>query len=115
MGAEVPIGAFPVALVTHVFGQMQHDRHRQAMVLAGAVPPGAPSLFLHVGGIDNGQPASRKAFGGDEMQQVKGIGGGRLIVLVITNQTSAEVGREHFRGLRASAPAWICRSQRGRS
>ena len=57
-----------------------------------------PRLGLHVGGVHDGQPPGSQSLGSDEVQHLEGIVGGGLVVLVVTDQPPAFVGRQRFGG-----------------
>lgn len=92
MPAKRTVGACPVPLVADRFGQVENDGHRQAVILTGQRDQRFACLGLHVGGIDNGQPACRQPLGGDEVQHLKGVVRRRLLVLVVANESAAVVG-----------------------
>ena len=53
-------------------------------------------LGLHVGRVDDGEPAAREPLAGDVVQHLEGVVGRGLVVLVVGDQAAAEVGREHL-------------------
>ena len=55
-------------------------------------------VALHVGRVDDGQPAGGEPLAGDVVQHVEGVGGRRLVVLVVGDQAAAEVAGEHLGG-----------------
>ena len=77
-------------------GQVEHDRDRQHVVLAGQRDQRLAGLGLHVGGVDDGQPPARQPLAGDEVQHLERVVGRGLVVLVVGDQAAAEVGREHL-------------------
>ena len=86
------------------------------MKLASESDQGFTCFRLHVRGVDDRQrpPASR--FARDEVQHLKRIFGGGLVVFVVGDQAPAEVGRKNFGGLEMlPARSWTSRSRRGRS
>jgi hypothetical protein len=48
---------------------------------------------LHVGRIDHGHPSRHEALARDEVQDLEGVVGRRLVVLVVGDQATADVGR----------------------
>ena len=61
--AEVPVLAAGVALRAELLRQVQDDRHRQHVVRAGQHDELAAGFGLHVGRVDDGEPAARPAAG----------------------------------------------------
>ena len=59
--AEVPVRAGFVAVGAQLFRQVEHDRHRQHVVLAGQQDERPAGLGLGVGGVDNGAAGPRPA------------------------------------------------------
>ena len=55
-------------------------------------------LGLHVGGVHDGQPPGSQPLGRDEVQHLKGVVGGGLIVLVVADQPAALVGGKRLGG-----------------
>ena len=53
--AEVPVRAVFVPLGAELLRQVQHDRHRQHVVLAGQQDELAAGFGLHVGRVDDGE------------------------------------------------------------
>ena len=96
VGTELAVIPTPVPLVADGFRQVEHDGDGQAVILACLFDQGPARFGLNVRGINNRQSSSCQAFGGDIMQHIERIVCRRLTVLVITHQTSAVVGREHF-------------------
>jgi hypothetical protein len=54
------------------------------------------SLRLHVRRIDDRKPPSCEPFSHDLVEEIEGVAGRRLIVLVIRNERPAEVRRDDF-------------------
>ena len=80
-------------------GRFEDDRHRQGSGTAGPARPGAcPGFGLDVGGVDDRQPAQRQPLGGDEPEDLEGVLGDGLVVLVVAHHPPAGVRREDFRG-----------------
>ena len=57
---------------------------------------GLRASSLHVRGVDHDQLASRQPFGSDEIQNLKRVVRGRLAVLIVGHQTTAEVRRKNL-------------------
>ena len=95
---EVTVGACGVPFVVDALRQIENDRGRQHVVLAGQGDQALAILGTHVGGVDDGQPTRRQALGRNEVQDVERVLGDGLVVLVVAHQASAEVGRDDLRG-----------------
>ena len=94
--AEVPVRAAGVPLRAELLRQVEHDRGRQHVVLAGQHDQLAAGFGLHVGGVDDGEPAGFEALAGDELEHLeRGLRGG-LVVLVVGDQAAAEVRGDHL-------------------
>src|SRR5262249_10383131 len=78
--------------------QIQHQRHRDHVILARQCDQRLACLHLHVGSVDDGQLSGRKPFRSDKVQDLESFFGCSLVVLVIRHQGAAEVGRKHFSG-----------------
>ena len=94
--AEVPVGPRGVARLAHRRGQVEDDRDRQHVVLAGERDQRRPGLRLHARRVDDGQPPGREPLARDVVQHVERVHGGRLVVLVVGDQAAAEVGGDHL-------------------
>ncbi len=94
--AEVPVRPAGVPLRTELFRQVEHDRGRQHVVLAGQHDQLAAGFGLHVGGVDDGQAAGLEALAGDELQHLERGRRGGLVVLVVGDQAAAEVRGDHL-------------------
>ncbi len=90
--AEVAVGTGGVARQADLFGQVEHDRHGQHVMLASERDERPARLRLHARGVDDGQTARGQPLAGDEVEHIEGIGGGRLVILIVAHQTTAEVG-----------------------
>ena len=93
------VGALGVALLGHGLGHVEHDGHRQAVVLPGQRHESFAVFGAHVGGIHHGEAAALEALGHPVVQQLEGIVGGIQAVFVVRNQAPAHVGRHDFGGL----------------
>ena len=96
--SKAPVRARFVPLAADLLGQIEDDRHWQAMVLSRQLHQGPACIGLHVGGVDDGQSPRRKAFGRDELQHLKGGSRGGLVVLIVRHQPAAEIGGDHLGG-----------------
>jgi hypothetical protein len=92
MRTEIAVRPFFVAFLANPLGQVEHDRDRQAVILARKGHEGLPRLGLHIGCIDNSELTRRKTLRTDEVQQFERIVGRGLAVFVVANQPTAEVG-----------------------
>ncbi len=88
---EVTVGPAHVAFPRRRLGDVQDDRDREHVVLAGQPDELGPRLLLHVGGVDHGEPARGQPLAGDIAEYVERRPGGGLVVLVIGHQPAAEV------------------------
>ncbi len=98
-GQPGAVGARRVALRADLFGHVEDDGHRQHVVLAGQPHELLAALRLDARGVDHGEPAGREPLARDVVQDVEGVPAGALVVLVVTDQTAAEVGRDDLGGL----------------
>ena len=96
--AEGPVGAEAVAFDRHLDSHVEHDRHRQHVVVAGQLDQRLPGRAGDAGGVHHGQQAAVEPLAGDVVQHLEGVGGSRLVVLVTADQGAAEVGAEHLVG-----------------
>ena len=83
-----------VPLLADPLGQVEHDGHRQAVVLPGQLDERLAGLGLDVGGIDHREPPQGQPLAGDEVEHLEGLVRDRLIVLVVADHPPAGVGRE---------------------
>ena len=72
-----------VALLTDPLGQVEHDRHRQAVVLPGQFHQRLAGLGLDVGGVNHREPPQGQPLPGDEPEHLEGVVRDRLVVLVV--------------------------------
>src|SRR5205085_5494958 len=87
---EGALGTLAVALLTELLRQVEHDGHRQTVILTRQRHERLARLCLHIRGIHDRAAPSRQALGGNEAQDLKGVPGGRLVVFIITDQTAAD-------------------------
>ena len=92
MRSKVAVYAAFVPIPTDVLAEVEHDRDRQAMILACQRHQGPPRLLLHVGGVHHRQTGGRQTFRRDKAQHFKCVVGRRLVVLVVRYKAAAEVG-----------------------
>lgn len=98
MGAEGPVRMRPVALLAYRLWNIQHDRHRQRVEAPRQLHCLLAVLRAQVGRVDHGQPPGREALGGDVVEHVERVGGGRLVGLVVGHQAAAAVGGQDLGG-----------------
>ena len=101
--AEVPVRAAGVALRAELLRQVQDDRHRQHVVRAGQHDELAAGFGLHVGRVDDGEAAAGQPLARDVVQQLERGRRGGLVVLVVGDQTAAEVRGDHLGRLEVRA------------
>ena len=89
---EVAVYAIGVAGDAHAVGHVEHDGHRQHVVLAGQGHELLAGLGLDVRGVDDGQSTGLQPKADDVAQQLERRRGRRLVVLVVGHETAAEVG-----------------------
>ncbi len=88
------LGPLPGQRLRHV----QHDRHRQYVVLARHLHQGGAGVRLQVGGVHDRQPARAQPLARDVVQHVEGLRRRGLVVLVVGDHRPERVGGEHLRG-----------------
>jgi hypothetical protein len=93
---ELPILARSVAVSAHPLGDVEDDGHGEDMVFLGQGDETPSGLYLDVGGVDHGEAAGIEPLPGDEPQHVEGGVGCGLVVLVVTDESSTEVGGQHL-------------------
>ena len=101
--AEVPVRAALVPFRAELLGQVEHDRGRQHVVLAGEEDEVAAGFGLDVGGVDDGEAAGFEPLAGDKAEQLERGRGGGLVVLVVGDQAAAEVRGDHLGRLEVRA------------
>ena len=87
-----------IAVGANPFGHVEDDGHGKHVVLLGQFQEPAPSFGLDIGGVDHGQSACFESLAGDEVQNLEGCFGRRLVVLVVAYQTPTEVRGDDFGG-----------------
>ena len=105
-GAEVAVGPRGVALDAHR-SRARRARSRPgstSCARASATSCGAAS-GCDVRRVDDGQPAGGEPLAGDVVQDVEGVPAGRLVVLVVGDETAAEVAGEHLERARSARRA----------
>src|SRR5262249_18380839 len=85
-----------IALPTDLLGQVQNNGDRKAVVPPGEGDKRLTRFRLHVGGVDDRQAPQLQPLRGDEVQDLEGVFGHRLIVLLVADHGSAGVRRQDF-------------------
>ena len=96
--AEPAVGPVGVAGGADPLREVEDHRHRQHVVLSRQGDEVPAGLTLHVGGVDDGEPARGQPLGGDVPEHVEGVGRGGLVVLVVRDQPPAAVAGQHLGG-----------------
>jgi hypothetical protein len=96
MRTKITVWPLTIALVAQLLGQIEDNCYEQAVILSCQGKQWLTRIGLHIRGISNGQLPCSKAFARDEVQYLKGIIGGMLIVLIVRDQTSAIIRGEYF-------------------
>ena len=97
MRAELAVRRVAVAFLADPLGEVEHDRHRQHVVLPGKRDQRLARLLLDVGRVDHGQPPGGQPLAGDVVQRVERVAGRRLVVLVVGDEPAEEVRGERSR------------------
>jgi hypothetical protein len=103
VAAEVAVGAGCVAVLAQPFGHVEHNGHGQAVEFAGQLHERLAAFGLHVGGVHDGEQTRVEPLADDEVQQLKGVGAGGLVVFVVRHHAAAGVRRHDFGGLEVPA------------
>jgi hypothetical protein len=91
VGPELALGPRLVALPAYRRRHVEHDGNSQTVMLLRERDECATRLGLDVGGIDHREAPCLKALAGDEVEDLEGRLGRRLVVLVIGHEATAEV------------------------
>ncbi len=97
------VAAGRVALGAHRLGHVEHDGYGEYVVALGQVDQLPPCVGLHAGRVHDGATARGEALAGDVVQDVEGVLGGALVVLVVRDEAAAEVGRDDLGRLEVPA------------
>jgi hypothetical protein len=92
--SEIATVSLSVPLPTHSLRYVEHNRHRKEVVLAGQLDEWPACLGLDIGGIHDGQLGIRQALGSDEVEDLEGILRDGLVVLVISDECTTEIGAQ---------------------
>ncbi len=102
MRAEIAVWTLLIACFAKLLREIEHNRHRQAVVFACQREQRLAGFGFDIGSIDDGQSTSSQAPGGDEVQHRESVVGGALIIFVVRDQAATEVRREHLGSLKVS-------------
>ncbi len=91
--AELAVWSIAVAVLADSLRNVENDRDRQDVVLAGERDERLARVLLDVRGVDDRQSPGSQSLAGDVVQGVEGVAGRRLVVLVVGDQSPEEVGR----------------------
>ena len=93
---KITIGSQSVTLCAYSLRNVEHDGHRDTVILASERDQRLARLGLDVGRINYCHASRLQPLGGDEVQDFEGIDGCRLIVLVVAHQPATEIRRNDF-------------------
>jgi hypothetical protein len=85
-----------VARLAERLGEIEDDRQGREAIRTGEGDEGAARLLADVGSVDHGESTAGEPLAGDEVQELEGIAGGALVVLIIGDQGPAVVGGDHL-------------------
>jgi hypothetical protein len=95
--SEVAIAARFVPILAKPFGQIEHDRDRQTVILPRQRDQRLAILRPHVCCIDDGQSTLRQPLRRDEVQHLERLGRDCLIVVIVGNETTTRIAVEDLR------------------
>ena len=93
---EISVRAVTVSLVVKFFRQIENNSDRNTVILPSQGNDWLTGFSLHIRGIDHYQLANCQPFGSDEIENFKGVIRGRLAVLLVGHETTAEVRRKNL-------------------
>ena len=91
--AELAVGAQLVALMRDLLARVDDDGDGHRMVALGQPDQLRAVLLAHVGRVDDDQPAALQARLGDIMDELEGVVGRVVAVLVVVNEAARGVRR----------------------
>lgn len=94
VGAEGPVGPRRVSLVAEPLGEVEDDRQWEAVELACEGDERLSGLGLDVRRVDHREPPGGEPLLRDEVEDLERVVRRPLVVLVVRNETAAEVRRE---------------------
>jgi hypothetical protein len=74
--------------------EVEHDRDRPALALAGEVHELLSIFGAHGGGVDHREPAVAEALAREQVYELEGVGGGGLCALIVGDQRPEMIGRD---------------------
>lgn len=96
-GPEIAIRPRLVTLDADIEARIDDDRHWQRVPAPRELDPGLAIGGAHIGGVDHREPAVLQPFLGDCGNEREGVGRGRLVGLVVADETAAIVRGDHLR------------------
>ena len=96
--AEIAVGPGAVALDADIGAGVDDDGDGQGVVAPRQFDPAPAIGGADIGGVDNGEPAVLQPFAGNGLDQVEGVGGCRLVGLVVGDEGAAVIGRDDLGG-----------------
>jgi hypothetical protein len=96
MAGQVAVGPRGVARDRHRLRHVEHDGHGQHVLVLGELDELGARPRLHVGGVHDREQAAPQPRTDDVVQEVEGVGGGRLVVLVVGDDRAAVVRGDHL-------------------
>lgn len=111
---KLPIRSAGIALVTEPFRHIENDGDREDVVLARDLDQRFAGFRLNVRCVDHREPATAQALVGDRMNQIEGLSGRGLIILIVSDEAAAGMGRDNLRGEKVLARTMTFRNPMGR-
>jgi hypothetical protein len=99
MRTELPVGPRLIAFVAKLLRQVENNGYRQNVKLASQFNQRLARFCLDVRSVNYRETAGGQPLACDVVKHIESIVGGGLVVLIVGDQSSAEVGRQNFRGL----------------
>ena len=86
--SEVAVGPALIALVAQLLGHIEHDCHSERVIFTRQLHQAFAVFLPHVGSVHHGQPAFPQALARDVVERVERVRRGRLVVLVVRDQSA---------------------------
>jgi hypothetical protein len=99
MRAKVSVGTITISVLTKPIAEIEDECNRKYMKFTCELDKRFTRVRLNIGSIDHRQSPGGEPLTGDKMQDFEGVLGRSLIVLVIRNESTTEVGGKNFSGL----------------
>jgi len=106
---------FPDVAQAVGLGQIEHQRHCRQVMKRRQIQQAAARAGLHIGGVDDGEPAAPQPFLDDAMGEPEGGAADRLVGGVIAQQGAAVIGADDPGGREVAAPIITSRDGVGMS